>query len=318
MQPLGVAYLSRDRLHYTQATLPRLDVPELDLLWLDDSVEKASEDWAKSFRPSHVNSFMRRRGAAAGPAEAIKEGLDHIARQSTAEWLGYVENDILLSPGWWDGCLRAIEAAEADGFRAGAISPLSPASRALLIQSRYAVQWIAGQCILFRREYLDTIRRRWDGYVTLRAVRGWTRRLGVELDGRPYYRWTKSRAGLGGVLPGDWCVVPVLADQQAVCVASVPGAAEDLDRPHTDFDDHNATEADIAGPSSPSQLQRRLHDVRPPRIHYLRGIRWLYYAVRGRTYLRYLALRSKGRSDWIDATPRNHDDQPTHTSCSCA
>ena len=141
---IALLYLSKDRTHYTRATLDCLDDPRVSILWYDDSNEPAARSLVREMTFRHARVLARKGSGMRGPAPAIAAGLAEILDLSDAAWIGYYENDLLADVGWIDACLGAVAAAEAAGWSVGAFSPLSRLASTYLLADRYGLVWTIG------------------------------------------------------------------------------------------------------------------------------------------------------------------------------
>ena len=232
---VGMLYLSMNRVNYTKQSISCLDHPTISVLWYDDSNTDDANEFAASWHFKHATLIERKRSGGKGPARAIETGMIELLRTCKCEWLGYYENDLICTPGWIKTLFESISVAEDDGWEVGCASPLSPLARVHLLREQYALAWVVGQVVLFRRDCLIRVLRHWNDYCVFRSMRDTYKKAGLDISNNPYFNWGINLAGLGAPMRFDWCIVPASNTAGYVAVVPVPSQCQDLDRPHSDF-----------------------------------------------------------------------------------
>ena len=136
---MAVAYSTKDRVELTRVTVaPLIDDPNLDLFWFDGSATEAGQALPLALLPGHSSICELHRGVIGGPDSAIMYSLS-VLQARGYELVVLIENDVLVSDGWY-ACMRAsMDAAEADGFKVGGASARVLAERVLSFNDRYCL-----------------------------------------------------------------------------------------------------------------------------------------------------------------------------------
>jgi len=232
---IGMLYLSMNRVNYTKQSIPCLDHPNISVLWYDDSDAEDANEFASSWFFKKATLIKRKRSGVKGPARAIENGMIELLHNCNCEWLGYYENDLICTPNWLEALFKALSVAEADGWKVGCLSPLSPLARVYLLRERYALAWVTGQVVIFRRDLLAKVLAHWKDFCTFQAMQRAYRKAGLDIGSNPYFNWGVKVAGLGAPMRFDWGIAPAVNTAGYVTVVPVPSQCIDLDRPHSDF-----------------------------------------------------------------------------------
>jgi hypothetical protein len=148
---LGLIFSTKDRTHFSQRAVEALmGEDDLDLFWMDGS--RTPEGIAL---PRELASTLPRLrevhyGVVGGPDAAIIYGLTHLLGQGY-DYIGLLENDILLPGDWFGHTMRLFEAGERDGLKVGAVSARCLANRRLLQRHGYAISSNLGAGMIIMR-----------------------------------------------------------------------------------------------------------------------------------------------------------------------
>jgi GT2 family glycosyltransferase len=150
---VGFALSTRDRFVYTMRTIKSLDAEGgFDLIWNDGSESNEVPELSRYFafrnaRLVEVNYAMK-----GGADAAIRFGLRRLL-ELRYDFIGLIENDVLLAPEWLGAMRAAFERAAEDGITIGAVSALGYQSRVLEYRRNYSIEWARGAALaLFTRE----------------------------------------------------------------------------------------------------------------------------------------------------------------------
>lgn len=125
MNKVGIAFSTKDRTEFTAQTLPRiLDEAEgnFDFFWLDGSATREGQNFINEFifkwRNEHNGKNPITRvftNVTGGSANAIITGWQLLynggfnlgnSQDEHYDYIGIIENDVLLTPGWFKRCME--------------------------------------------------------------------------------------------------------------------------------------------------------------------------------------------------------------------
>jgi hypothetical protein len=165
---VAVAYGTKDRVEQTRITVaPLLDAPDIDLYWFDGSATDPgrrlpfelcpTQQRPQDVGPADMAICEVHLGVVGGPDCAILYALQTL-RQRSYELVILIENDVLLSDGWYGAMRGAIERAEAAGFKVGAATARVFAQRVLSFNDDHCLMLNSGAgCIALRPEAIDIL-----------------------------------------------------------------------------------------------------------------------------------------------------------------
>lgn len=148
---LGLVFSTKDRTHFSLRALEALmREDDLDLYWMDGS--RTPEGIAL---PQELASTLPRLrevhyGVIGGPDAAIIYSLTFLLAQGY-EYIGLLENDILMPGDWYSHTMGLFAAGERDGLRVGAVSARCLSGRRLLQRHGYAISSNLGAGMIIMR-----------------------------------------------------------------------------------------------------------------------------------------------------------------------
>lgn len=158
MNRTALAFSTKDRVELTKRTVePLLQPDKFDLFWMDGSDTKEGERlprdylFAGGLGPDGRGEIRNnvRGGADAAIVYGLTTLLDHPANY---EFVGLVENDVLLDPDWFVPTLALFERGRAEGLEVGAVSARAYDDRILCQRDGHALMHnIGAGCIIFTR-----------------------------------------------------------------------------------------------------------------------------------------------------------------------
>jgi hypothetical protein len=240
---IGFSLSSKDRFAFTLRTLRALDTePGFDLIWNDGSDRREVPDLSRYFEFKNARLIETNYGVRGGPDAAICFGLRRLLDLGY-DYVGLLENDIVLQPGWFQTLLALFDHATADGIVAGAASVLSYQSRVLEYRRHYSIDWARGAAmVLFSRPAAQLLLDRYSSLeMTNCEIRGfYAQRFSVTLH---VPEWLVGSQWMDGPLSIDWSYAPLLYRHGYACVGTIPSLAYDLE-----FDVRKVMRTDYVGP----------------------------------------------------------------------
>ncbi len=205
--------------------LPGLDCGGFDLIWCDGSVtpEGRALPSPNHFQNTPVKGIWL--DINGGPDAAIKFSLKRLLAMGY-DFVGLVENDIELKPGWLDAMMAAWLAAEQDGLKVGAATARSIHSRVYAHTPRYVVQWNMGAAmVLFSRAGAEAVLEYYSTTTAREIHDFYQQTLGLELSDRWELFMEKPDRSLGA----DWLFAASALRRGLVSVGTIPFLAENFD-----------------------------------------------------------------------------------------
>jgi len=226
---IGFAFSSRDRFVFTLRTLKTIDSEGgFDLVWNDGSERREVPELSRYFvfrnaRLAEVNYCVR-----GGADAAICFGLRRLLELGY-DYIGLIENDIILRPGWFQTLLSLFDLAAVDGLTVGAASVLGYQSRVLEYRRDYSVDWARGAAmVLFTRTAAQLLLENYPSLkMTSQQIRGfYAERFGVALH---VPEWAVGSRWMDGPMSVDWGYAAFLYSHGYACVGSIPSFVHDLE-----------------------------------------------------------------------------------------
>jgi len=234
---VGFALSSKDRVDFTRLTLEALDQDcGYDLIWNDGSDEPEARALPKNFsfrkaRLVEVNYDVR-----GGPDRSIRFALERLLKLGY-EYVGLIENDIVMQAGWFEQLMNLFRLTAADGIVCGAATVRSYEGRVLEHRAGYSINWGTGAgMILFSRPAAEVILSEYanlgmsTGSITRFYARIFRIALNMCVQDREG-RWTQQDTPL----TMDWGYTPMLYSHGYTSVGSIPSLARDLEFPPGHF-----------------------------------------------------------------------------------
>jgi hypothetical protein len=226
---VGFALSSRDRFVYTMRTIKSLDADSgFDLIWNDGSERNEVPELSRYFAFRNARLVEVNYGVKGGADAAIRYGLRRLLELGY-DFVGLIENDVLLSPGWLTAMRDAFEAATEDGIAVGAVSALGYQSRVLEYRQNYSLDWARGAAlVLFTREAAQLLLESYSRLeMTSQQIRGfYAEHFGVALH---VPEWAVGGRWMDGPMTLDWGYAPLLYSHGYACVGTIPSMARDLE-----------------------------------------------------------------------------------------
>jgi hypothetical protein len=226
---VGFALSTRDRFVFTIRTIQSLDAEGgFDLIWNDGSEQNEVPELSRYFAFRNARLVEVNYGVKGGADAAIRHGLRRLLALGY-DFVGLVENDVLLSPGWLAAMRGAFETAADEGVVAGAVSALAYQSRVLEYRRNYSIDWARGAAmVLFTREAAQILLENYSRLeLTSQQIRGfYAEQFGVVLH-EP--EWAVGGRWMDGPMTLDWGYAPLLYAQGYACVGTIPSTATDLE-----------------------------------------------------------------------------------------
>jgi hypothetical protein len=243
MNRIAIAFSTCDRIELTKRSIePLLQPGKFDLWWCDGSKTDAGIVLPTKYRThgDNIHHESNVRGGS-GPAivyaltqlllkQEIKERRDFYPTQSwergpTYDYIGLVENDVLLDPDWFEPTMELFKIGKRDGLEVGAVSARCYEDRILIQRDGYAIMHNLGAgMVIFSRKAAEIVLQ------TYRTV--WTsenRLLFAQLSGIDLGSYWAFR-GMEHFLVADWRFDMVLASRGLASLALTPNKATMLDQ----------------------------------------------------------------------------------------
>lgn len=223
MTKIAIFYSTKDRTELTRRTVEPLladaRAGKYDLFWLDGSDTEEGKSLARDLGYPTANVIHDVRGGAdAAIVYALRHGLNH---EANYDYIGLVENDVLLDPNWFGPTFALFKRGAAEGLAVGAVSARCYQDRILCQRDGYALMHNLGAgMVLFTREGAGRIL---NGFRT-----SWTmenRRTFMNLSGIDIGRYWAFGGGEHW-LTADWGFDRVLAEYGVASLALTPSPVE--------------------------------------------------------------------------------------------
>ena len=234
---VGFVLSSKDRAAYTRQTLEAMDTESgFDVIWNDGSDQPEARALPGSFRFRHARLIEINEGVRGGPDRCICFGLARLL-QLGYDYVGLIENDIVLDHGWFPRLMNLFALAASDGIVCGAATVRSYESRVIEHRSGYSINWGTGAgMVLFSRPAAEVILRQ---YSKLRMSTGSIARFYARLFRLDLNLRTQDQNGewlnQDVWLTLDWGYTPMLYMHGHASVGSIPSLARDLEFPPGHF-----------------------------------------------------------------------------------
>lgn len=226
---VGFALSTRDRFVYTMRTIRSLDaVGGFDLIWNDGSERNEVPELSRYFVFRNARLVEANYGVKGGADAAIRYGLRRLLELGY-DFVGLIENDVLLAPGWLTAMREAFESATNERIVVGAVSALGYQSRVLEYRKDYSLEWARGAAlVLFTREAAQLLLEKYTRLgMTSQQIRGfYAEQFGVALH---VPEWAVGGRWMDGPMTLDWGYAPLLYAHGYACVGTIPSLARDLE-----------------------------------------------------------------------------------------
>ncbi len=221
------SFQSKDRYEFTrESMLSVLADDGFDLLWTDGSVDSEVPALAARLQNSHPRIFSVELNIRGGADAAVRFALEQLLQWPKYDWIGLIENDVVLHPGWFDKLMHTISLAESDGVKVGAASIRGYQSRVLEYRRGYSLDWAIGAgMVLFSREAAEIILHEYPAFhMTMSDIYSF-----YAQEFHRYIRCVEWRNYDQSCVPTcDWNYAPALYRHGLSCVGAIPSMAHDL------------------------------------------------------------------------------------------
>lgn len=222
---IGFALSTMERTELTRQILPGLDCGGFDLIWCDGSRTPEGRAFASREHFKNTPLVEIHHDVRGGPDAAIQYSLKRLLALGY-DYVGLIENDIQLKPGWLAAMKNAWQAAEKDGFTVGAVTARSAASRVLTRTSNYVATWNLGAGMaLFSRAGAEAVLADYQLASAKKIHEFYQSRLGVDLKDAWELFMNQPDRGLGA----DWHYAPSMLKSGMVSLGVMPNHAENID-----------------------------------------------------------------------------------------
>jgi hypothetical protein len=222
MNKVAIAFSTKDRVELSKQSIePLLQPDKFDLFWIDGSKTKDGEELPFPYLGRFVhkgNSCIIRSNVIGGADAAIAFSLTTMLQHpNNYEYVGLVENDVLLDADWFEQTMELFVRGRNDGLEPGAVSARSYEDRILIQCDGYAVMHNLGAgMVIFSRKAAELV---------LQNFRtGWTtenRRTFMQVSGLDIARWAPF-VQQPHVTCADWQFERILAQHGLVSLALTP------------------------------------------------------------------------------------------------
>lgn len=223
MNRIALAFMTRDLVALSRQTIkPLLGLP-IDLFWCDGSAgaEGRGLPHAISLEQGENHRIFVHGNVLGGPDAAVAYAYTAMLAGGDYDYVGIVENDVLLHDGWFEAAMALFERGAAEGLTVGAVSARAYDDRVLIQRDGFAVMHNLG----FGMHILT----REAAQIALRNFRtGWTadnRRLFCQLTEIDIGTYWAFRAQ-DHQLCSDWGQDRVLAGHGLASLALTPSLCE--------------------------------------------------------------------------------------------
>ncbi|HSV26187.1 MAG TPA: hypothetical protein VLJ17_24580 [Xanthobacteraceae bacterium] len=224
MNKVAIAFLTKDRPELTQQTIVPLFQPDrFDLFWIDGSVTPNGRNaplLEKIDRGAVFELHQNIRGGAdAAVAYAYTKMLNH---HKYYDYMGIVENDVLLPGDWFDRTMALFRMGDVNGFQVGAVSARAYEDRILFQRDSgyaamhnlgYGMQILSRPAAELHLKYFRTGNTRENRKVFMQLA---------EVDVGRWFPWRN----LDQAIVSDWHQDLVLASEGYASLALTPSDVE--------------------------------------------------------------------------------------------
>lgn len=227
---IAIALSTKDRVHLTEQMFAPLTAEGgYDLYWMDGSVSDAGKALPARLGSKAPQFVEAHYGVGGGPDAAIVYSLSLMLSKGY-DYVGLIENDVLLSPGWFDALMKLFELGRADGLNVGGATVRPFDKRTLWRCRNYSVLFNAGAgMIMLSREGALTVLRHYRTSTAGEIRRTFQYAAGKDLA--LTWEFTGNDEHNIDVWPvsGDWYFESALAKEGYWVLGSTPGYADNID-----------------------------------------------------------------------------------------
>jgi hypothetical protein len=227
MMRVGIAYSSKDRVDKTKRTLKPLLQPKLfDTWWYDGSQNKEGQ----AFHEAKCGSVYSATRLTGGSCRYIVCALTQLLECGREEgrpydFLGLVENDVMLHEGWFERTIGLFETGKKYGLEVGAVSARCYVDRILIQCDGFAIMHNLGAgMVIFSRHAAELILNYYRTGMTTENRKVFSLLSGVDIG--PYWAFK----GSDHMLVADWSWDRMLAQHGLCSLALTPTKATQLEK----------------------------------------------------------------------------------------
>lgn len=225
-----IAYSTKDRPDLSRHSFPALTAEgDFDLMWMDGSATEDGRALPYSLSKGVPQLTEIHQGVTGGPDAAIVYSLSH-ALEMGYDYIGHVENDILLSKGWFSALMQLFDKGQTDGFNVGATTVRPYDKRTLWQTPDYSIHFGSGAgMIMFSRQGAECVLRNYRTTVN-NEIRQTFRHLTGQDIAQAWEKnsWPREKH-YSAPTSTDWHYDPCLLRDGMVILGSVPGYADNID-----------------------------------------------------------------------------------------
>ena len=213
---LAIALLTKDRVHQTEQSIkPLLQPDKFDLRWCDGSTTAEG----RRFLYERDGAFLLHNDVHGGADAAIVYAMTEMLKHDY-NYIGIVEQDVLLDENWFAPTMALFERGRQDGLEVGAVSARSYQDRVLVQRDGYGLMHNLGSgMVIWTRAAAEIILANYRTGFTTENREIFNTLSGVELAG--YWAF---RGGVHGIT-ADWAFDAILARHGLASLALTPSAA---------------------------------------------------------------------------------------------
>lgn len=235
MNRVAIAFSTKDRVELTKRSIePLLQPDKFDLWWVDGS----KTDEGKKLHGFYANDKAIKGKAYGGSGPAIVYALTRLLQSGSRkditlnvgavwdyDYIGLVENDVLLHDGWFDDMMALFERGKQDGFEVGAVSARCYEDRILIQRDGYAICHNLGAgMIMFTRKAAELVLQNYRTVWTTENRLLFAQLSGIDIGGYWAFRGSEH------FLVADWNFDRVLAANGLASLALTPNRVTMLDQ----------------------------------------------------------------------------------------
>jgi hypothetical protein len=154
---IAIAYSSKERTDFSQKSIvPLLAESDYDVYWIDGSTSE--EGKALPFRYEDSSALCEIHTSVRGGADAAIVYSLSLLLDKGYEYIGLLENDIMLEPGWWPRIFQLFEVGTKDGLLVGGVSARCYDARIQIPRDGYGIMHDLGAGMaLYTRQSVEHI-----------------------------------------------------------------------------------------------------------------------------------------------------------------
>jgi hypothetical protein len=214
---VAIAFFTKDRVELSKRSVePLLSSLPYDLWWIDGSTSAAGQALPEQyFFIGHVRKDIR-----GGGDHALVYALTTLL-DAGYDYIGFVENDVLLPEDWFSRNMQLFELGAADGLKVGAASMRCYEDRILVQRKDYALMHNlgAGQ-VIFTREAAKILLKHYRNPFCLENRKVFAQLCNIDIGN--YWAFQQSEHWL----TVDWGFDKILAAHGLASVAATPSPVE--------------------------------------------------------------------------------------------